>query len=165
MNEEKWQEYYARMGIKPPFPAATNVKDTGHDNPLPDEIEEKASVRSKIIKEAKAIEKASSREGVSEGDIKVDGGNGTAAESPLILGSETVSKVKPGATMASAVVLPFSLLSTKRAWVWILVLVCIVIVGYVLWRLYLKKDEVASFLKEEVKISSGDPVREYLGNY
>lgn len=73
-------------------------------------------------------------------------------DSDLFLGKEAAGELEPGrATMAAATILPLSLLDTKRAWVWI-VLVCVAIAGYLLTRWYFGRGESTSPPKQEPQI-------------
>lgn len=67
--------------------------------------------------------------------------------------------------LATATIFPLSLLGNKRAWVWILVLVCVIIAAYFLWRRYSKWKEVTLPTSDKTKASSGDPVRDFMDNY
>ena len=66
-------------------------------------------------------------------------------DSDLFLGREAADELEPGrATMTAATILPLSLLGTKRAWVWIVVLVCVAIAGYLLLKWYSGRGENTS---------------------
>jgi len=164
VNEEKLQKYYARLGIKPLSPAAISVKGADIDIAVPEEVKEKALACSEV-EEAKVVEGANGHEHVAEGDIRVDAGDEVAAESIPILGDKVADEVEPRAALTTASVLPLGLLGTKKAWIWILVLVCVAIAGYFLLKWYLGRDRVTSHPEEAVKTPSGDQVRDFLDNY
>ncbi|MCI2425828.1 hypothetical protein LM597_00125 [Candidatus Acetothermia bacterium] len=62
----------------------------------------------------------------------------------------------------TAIILPLSLLSIKKAWVWIVVLICVAIIVYLLLSWYTRKSQVASLSKDTTKTSSGYPFRGFL---
>jgi Flp pilus assembly protein TadB len=66
------------------------------------------------------------------------------------------------ASLATAIILPLGLLSTKKAWVWIVVLICVAIVVYLLLSWYSRKRQVTSLSKDTTKTSSGYPFRGFL---
>ena len=164
MNKKQLNKYHTRLGIKPLSPATINVKDADVDSAVPEEVKEKVLAYSEV-EEAKVMEGANDHEHAAEGDIRVDAGDEEVAESTPILEGEVADKVEPRTALATATILPLGLLGTKKAWIWILVLVCMAIAVYFLWRSHSRKDEIASPLKEEVQTSSGDPVRDYLAKY
>ncbi len=148
MNDEERQEYYTRLGIKPPSTAAIDVKDADLDSDVLEEVKEKVLVHSEVEK-AKAMKGANGHEHVAEGDIRVDSGDEAAAESTTILGGKAAGEVESRAALATATILPFSLLSGKKAWVWIVVLVCVAIAVYLLLRWYSRQGKVTSLRKKE----------------
>lgn len=116
--------------------------------------------------EAETEESARVEPEIVEGTHRVDLGgsveNEAAPESTPVLQGKAADEVEPRAALATATILPFSLLSGKKAWVWIVVLVCVGIAGYFLWRSHSREDAVTSTPKEGVKTSGGNPVKDYL---
>ena len=194
MNEEQWKKYYARLGIKPPSPAADVVRidevegviaEGGEEKILlPSEAAETKQVEIELKEgegdrhgqaqelrgqtkkpeaeelakpEAEAVEGATDR----EGDFREIGGDEAAPDSALFLGSRAAEELEPErATLAAATILPLSLLGSKKAWVWIVVLVCLAIVGYLLIRWYSGRGESTSPPKQEPQT-----VEEFMGNF
>ncbi len=115
--------------------------------------EESARVEPEIVKGTHGV------------DLGESAGDEATPESTPVLGSKAADKIEPRAHLSTPTVLPLGLLGTKKAWIWILVLVCVAVLVYFLWRLHSRKDEVASPLKKEVKTSTGGPVRDFLDDY
>ncbi len=83
------------------------------------------------------------------------------SDSGLFLGREAADVLEPGrVTMAAASILLPSLLGTKRAWVWIVVLVCVAIAGCLLFRWYSERGESISPSKQEPQT-----VEEFMGDF
>ena len=89
-----------------------------------------------------------------------------APDSGQFLGSKAADELEPGrSTLAAAAILPLRLLGTKKAWMWLAVLVGIAIAGYFLWRWYSKRKKVTLPTNEQPKMHSGDPVRDFMDDY
>lgn len=104
-------------------------------------------------------------EGVSMENVGDSADSEGTPESTPFLGSKAADEIESRATLATATILPLSLLGSKKAWVWIVVLICVAIAGYFLLRWYSRRGEVTSLPREAVKTSSGDPVRDFLDDY
>jgi len=116
--------------------------------------------------ETEAVEGATGYEGGAEGNLKEGAEDEATPDSALFLGSKAADELKPeGVNLAAATILPLSLLGSEKAWVWIVVLVCLAIAGYFLLEWYSRRSEVTSLPREAVKTSSGDTVRDFLDNY
>ena len=112
--------------------------------------------------EAEAMEGDTDR----EGDLRESGGDEATPDFDPFLGSEAADELEPErATLAAATIRPFSLLGSKKGWVWIVVLVCLAIAAYFLLEWYSRRGEVTSLPREAVKTSSGDTVRDFLDDY
>ena len=152
MKEDNRQEYYARLGIKPPSATAIDVKE---------EVLAHSEVEGVEVAEG-----VNDREHAAEGDIGVDARDEAAAEPAPFLGRRVASD--PGSHRvppATAHILALSLLGTKKVWVWVAVLICLVIAGYFLFRWYSGRDELRSPSKETVRAHGGDPTRDFLDDY
>ena len=100
-----------------------------------------------------------------EWDLRESAADEAAPDAVQIPGRKVADEIEPErATLAAATVLPLSLLGGKRAWVWIVVLVCVAIAGYLLIRWYSGRGRSTSLMKEASQTSSGDPVRDFLDN-
>jgi hypothetical protein len=100
-----------------------------------------------------------------EGDLRESAADEAAPDSFQIPGRKVADEIEPGrATLAAATVLPLSLLSSKRAWVWIVALVCVAIAGYLLIRWYSGRGKSTSLPKEASQTSSDNPIRYFLNN-
>ena len=81
------------------------------------------------------------------------------------LGAVTREGDTARATLATATVLPFSLVDNKKVWLWILALICVIIAACFLWRWHSKRKEVALSTSEKIKTCSGDLVRDFMNDY
>jgi len=101
-----------------------------------------------------------------EGDLRESAADEAAPDSGHFLGSKAADELELGrATLAAAAILPLRLLGTKKAWMWLAVLVGIAIAGYFFLRWYFRRGESTSLPKEASQTSSGDPVRDFLDDY
>jgi len=126
----------------------------------------KQEVEESAKSEAEAVEGATGYEAGAEGELTESAGDEATPDSALFLGSKAAEELEPErATLAAATILPLSLLGNKKAWVWIVVLVCLAIAAYFLLEWYSRRGEVTSLPREAVKTSSGDPVRDFLDDY
>jgi hypothetical protein len=130
------------------------------------EVEERQATPAQIGKiEAETVEGAGQKGG-AEGNLKEHTADEAAPDSVQFLRSKAADELEPKrATLAAATVLPLSLLGTKKAWMWLAVLVGIAMAVYFFLRWYSRRDESTSLPKEASQTSSGDPVRDFLDNY
>ena len=114
------------------------------------EVEERQATPAQIGEiEAEAVEGAG-QEGGAEGNLRESTVDEAASDSVQIPGRKVADEIEPGrATLATATVLPLSLLGSKRAWVWIVVLVCVAIAGYLLIRWYSGRGKSTSLPEQE----------------
>ena len=84
---------------------------------------------------------------VDFGESAVD--EATPEYTSLLEGKEACGLEPNRATLAAASILPLSLLGSKKTWVWIAVLVCLAIVGYLLIRWYSGRGDSTSPPKQE----------------
>lgn len=114
------------------------------------EVEERKATPAQIGEiEAEAVEGAG-QEGGAEENLRESTADEAMPDSDPFLGREAADELESGrATMAAATILPLSLLGTKRAWVWIVVLLCVAIAGYFLIRWYSGRGESTSPPKQE----------------
>ncbi len=97
--------------------------------------------------EAEAVE-GTGQEGGAEGNLRESTVDEAVPDSALFLGKKVADEIEPGrSTLAAATILP--LLGTKKAWVWIVVLVCVAIAGYFFLRWYFRRGESTSLPKQE----------------
>ena len=132
------------------------------------EVEEEQTAPAQIEKiEAEELAEPEAMEGDTdrEWDLRESAADEAAPDAVQIPGRKVADEIEPErATLAAATVLPLSLLGGKRAWVWIVVLVCVAIAGYLLIRWYSGRGRSTSLMKEASQTSSGDPVRDFLDN-
>ena len=130
------------------------------------EVEGRQATPAQIGKiEAETVE-GTGQEGGAEGNLKEIAADEAALDSVEFLRSKAADDLEPRrATLAAATVFPLSLLGTKKAWMWIAVLVGIAMAGYFFLRWYSRRGESTSLPKEASQTSSGDPVRDFLDNY
>ena len=114
------------------------------------EEEERKAIPAQIGEiEAEAVEGAG-QEGGAEENLRESTADEAMPDSDPFLGREAADELESGrATMAAATILPLSLLGAKRAWVWIVVLLCVAIAGYFLIRWYSGRGESTSPPKQE----------------
>lgn len=93
---------------------------------------------------------AGNKDGV-EGNLKESAVDDAAPDSVLLPTRKAASELEPKkVNLAAATVRPLSLLGTKKSWVWtVVVLVCIALVGYLLYKWYKEKRESTSPPKQE----------------
>ena len=116
--------------------------------------------------EAEAVEGATGNKGGVERNLRESAADDATPDSALFLGRKAADELEPErVTLAAATILPLSLLGSKKAWVWIVVMVCVAVASYFLLRWYFRRDEVTSLPKEEVKTSGGDSIRSFLNEY
>lgn len=130
------------------------------------EVEERQATPAHIGKiEAETVEGAG-QEGGAEGNLRERAADEAAPDSIQFLGSNAADELEPSrAPLAAAIVFPLSLLGTKKAWMWLAVLVGIAIAGYFFLRWYSRRGGSISLPKEASKTSGGDPVRDFLDKY
>ena len=100
--------------------------------------------------EAEAVDGATGNKGGVEGNLRENAADDTTPDSALFLGSKTGEELEPErGTLAAATILPLTLLGSKKAWVWIVVVVCVAVASYFLLKWYAGKSESVSPLKHE----------------
>lgn len=100
--------------------------------------------------EAEAVEGATGNKGSVERNLRESAADDATPDSALFLGRKAADELEPErATLAAATILPLSLLGSKKAWVWIVVVVCVAVASYFLLKWYTGKSESISPPKQE----------------
>lgn len=126
------------------------------------EIEERQATPAQIGEiETEAVEAAIGQKDDAEENLGEGVGDEVTPDSVLFLGRKAAEELEPRrATLAAATILPLSLLGSKRAWVWIVVLVCVAIAGYLLIRWYSGRGKSTSPPEQEPQT-----VDEFMNNF
>ena len=100
--------------------------------------------------EADAVDSATGNKGGVEGNLRENAADDATPDSALFLGIKTGDELEPKrSTLAAATILPLTLLGSKKAWVWIIVVVCVAVASYFLLKWYTGKSESVSPPKHE----------------
>ena len=126
------------------------------------EIEERQTIPAQIGEiEGEVAEGDNGQEGGAEGNLGESAADEAAPEPTLFSGRKAAEELEPGrAILAAATILPLSLLETKTAWVWIVVLLCAAIAGYLLLKWYSGRGESTSPPEQEPQT-----VDEFMNNF
>jgi len=122
--------------------------DEEHSDVLEAELE--APQLTKKLAEDKAMKDATGHDGGTEGNLRESAADEAIPDPIVLLGRKATDKPELTRTpLAAAATLPLSLLGSKKAWVWMLVLICVAIACYLLIKWHSGKSTSTSSLKQE----------------
>lgn len=115
------------------------------------EVETAKATPARIVEiEAEVVDGATGNKSGVEGNLIDSAVDDTTPDSAPFLGNRTGDELEPErGTLAAATILPLTLLGSNKAWVWIVVVVCVAVASYFLLKWYTGKSESASPPKQE----------------